>query len=435
MTTPPNILYIHSHDTGRYLEPYGQPVATPNIQLLANQGFLLRNAHSAAPTCSGSRAALMTGEATHSNGMTGLAHRGWSLHDYGHHIVHALREAGYWSVLLGEQHIAQDPSVIGFDEVVDLPSTHATDVAPATVEILDRLPSRPWFLSVGFYETHREFFHPTSIRDVLCSAPPVNLPDVPAVRADIAAFKASAVVLDQGVGAVLGVLDERRLEATTLVVFTTDHGIPFPGSKATLYDRGTNVSWIMRGPPGFTGGRVCDSLISQLDLFPTLCELAGVPEPPWLQGRSMMPIVRGETDEVNDAIFAELTYHAAYEPQRSIRTKRWKYVRRFDDDRHTPVLPNIDDGPSKDVVIDLGWADRELPREALYDTGLDANEAVNLAADPQHTGRLSEMRERLEGWMRDTADPLLDGPMSAPEGALINRRDQRSPEEPLSSRL
>src|ERR1044072_2786511 len=106
---PPNILYIHSHDTGRFVQPYGWQVPTPNIQLLADQGVLFRQAFCVAPTCSGSRAALLTGQYCHSNGMMGLAHRGWQLHDYGHHWVHPLREAGYSSTLIGEQHISKDP--------------------------------------------------------------------------------------------------------------------------------------------------------------------------------------------------------------------------------------------------------------------------------------------------------------------------------------
>ena len=108
---PPNILYIHSHDTGRYVQPYGFAVPTPNIQLLADQGVLFREAFCAMPTCSGSRACLLTGQSGAGNGMLGLAHRGWQLKDYGHHLVHPLRAAGYRTTLVGEQHISVDPAV------------------------------------------------------------------------------------------------------------------------------------------------------------------------------------------------------------------------------------------------------------------------------------------------------------------------------------
>src|SRR6516164_6227832 len=96
---PPNILYLHSHDSGRYLSPYGHAVPTPNLRRLAAEGVIFRRAFSAAPTCSPSRAALLTGQCPHQNGILGLAHRGFSMTDYRHHMLHTLRGAGYLSVL------------------------------------------------------------------------------------------------------------------------------------------------------------------------------------------------------------------------------------------------------------------------------------------------------------------------------------------------
>jgi len=131
MALRPNIVYLHSHDTGRHIQPYGHQVPTPNIQRLADQGLLFRQAFSAAPVCSGSRAALLTGEYSHTNGMLGLAHRGYRLADYDHHLVHTLRDAGYTSTLIGEQHVAADPLDIGYDQIIDLRSHQASEVAPA----------------------------------------------------------------------------------------------------------------------------------------------------------------------------------------------------------------------------------------------------------------------------------------------------------------
>ncbi|MGV1048941.1 MAG: sulfatase [Solirubrobacterales bacterium] len=427
---PPNILYIHSHDTGRVVQPYGFQVPTPNIQLLADQGVLFREAFCAAPTCSGSRASLLTGLYCHNNGMFGLAHRGWKLNDYGQHWVHALRRGGYHSTLIGEQHISNDLTVIGYDEVVEVGSSRAADVAPLTIEALRDAPEEPWFMSVGFFETHRDFFAPTSVRDTLYSLPPANLPDVAATRRDMAAFKASARSLDQGIGAVLHALHDFGLVENTLVLCTTDHGIAFPGAKATLTDRGIGVMMIVRGPDGFSGGKVVDAPVSHLDVYPTLCELAGVEPPAWLQGSSLMPLVRGEVDRLHEEVFAEVTFHAAYEPQRAVRTERWKYIRRFDDYRY-PVLANCDDSDSKDLLVAADWGKREAPREQLYDLVLDPAEGENLAPRPELAGRLAELRARLDRWMRETADPLLEGPVAPPEGALLNEPWQVSPNEPM----
>jgi len=426
----PNILYLHSHDTGRYIQPYGHAVPTPNLQRLAEQGVLFRQAFCAAPTCSPSRAALLTGQCAHSSGMIGLAHRGFRLHDYRQHLVHTLRSAGYRSTLIGVQHVAPDPAMIGYDEVVPLPSPHAEHVAPAAAEFLSSSAlAQPFFLSVGFVETHRKYPAPGSAEDARYTLPPPPLPDTPRTRTDMAAFKASARLLDQGMGAVLDALEANGLAENTVVICTTDHGIAFPGMKCNLTDHGIGVMLIMRGPGGFTGGRVCDALLSQVDIFPTLCDLLGTDPPAWLQGRSFLPVVRGNAEQVRDELYAEVTYHAAYEPQRAVRTNRWKYIRRFGE-QQTPVLPNCDDSPSKDIWLESDWQRRPVAAEQLYDLVYDPQESRNLAQDPTLLPVLGEMRGRLNAWMRATDDPLLQGQVPAPHGARVNAPDGLSPNEP-----
>ena len=423
----PNILYVHSHDTGRYVQPYGYAVETPNMQRLAEEGVLFRQAFCAAPTCSPSRSSLLTGQHAHSSGMLGLAHRGWRLNDYGQHIVHTLRAAGYHTALAGIQHEARDAAEIGYHQVLER-SGRAAKTAPAAVEFLRHAPDQPFFLSVGFWETHRDFpvVEETAARYV---RPPAPLPDTPDIRRDMAAFARQARALDAGIGSVLDALAAAGLAEETLVICTTDHGLAFPGMKCNLTDHGIGVLLIMRGPGGFSGGRVVDAMVSQVDLFPTICDLLEIERPAWLQGRSLLPLIRDETPEIRGEIFAEVTYHAAYEPQRAVRTGRWKYIRRWGD-RTIPVLPNCDDSPSKNVWLDYGWREREVAAEQLYDLVFDPNESNNLAANPDLGGVLDEMRERLHRWMVDTRDPLLHGPVAAPPGAQVNDPDGLSPGEP-----
>ncbi len=424
----PNILYLHSHDTGRYVQPYGHAIPTPRIQGLAQEGMLFRKAFCAASTCSASRACLLTGQYAHSNGMLGLAHRGWSLNDYSHHMVHTLRDAGYHSTLVGEQHISKRPDEIGYDNVIKIDTSRVDDVAPVAIDLLRDAPAEPFFMSIGFFETHREFFEPLK-GDENYIRPPAHLPDIPETRRDMAAFVASARSLDRGVGAVLDALDRYGHGGNTLVICTTDHGIAFPGAKATMTDRGIGVMLIMRGPGGFLGGKASDAMVSHIDIFPTLCELLEIDRPPWLQGMSLMPVVRGEADQIREAIFAEGTYHAAYEPQRCVRTARHKYVRRFDpSDR--PVLANVDDSPSKDVWVEAGWPQNLLDEEQLYDLMVDPNEAVNRIGDASLEPVLDDLRRRLEIWMQATEDPLLDGPVPPPPGAEYNAVDAVSAGDP-----
>ncbi len=424
--TKPNILYIHSHDTGRYIQPYGHAIPTPNLQKLAEDGVLFRRCYCANPTCSASRAALLTGQYPHQNGMTGLAHRGFSLNDYSRHILHTLRKAGYYSALAGMQHIITGKRVeqIGYDRVL---STNSHDPNPAAIEFIKQKHARPFFLAVGYSDTHRPFPEPGPEDDPRYTLPPAPLPDTPQTRLDMAGFKASARRLDRSMGEVFQALADNGLADNTLVVCTTDHGIAFPRMKCHLTDSGIGVMLIMRGPGDFSGGKVIDGLVSHVDIYPTLCEVAGIDRPDWLQGVSILPLVNGSRDSVREEVHAEVNYHAAYEPQRAVRTDRYKYIRYYDK-RQRPVLPNIDAGPSKSVWMEAGWSRRDPGNEALYDCIFDPYEIRNLADDPEYAEVLDDLSSRLARWMQATNDELLTGRVRAPAGAIANEVDAIDPD-------
>lgn len=425
----PSIVYLNSHDTGRYVQPYGYRVRTPNLQRLAEEGVLFRQAFCAAPTCSPSRAALLTGQCAHSSGMTGLAHRGWRLHDYGKVLPQRVRQHGYRTYHAGTQHIAHLDGedawrTIGFDEELGRPEHEAA------CAFLERKPEEPFYLEVGFSRTHRGFRLPLDPRDdPRYTIPPACLPDAPEIREDFAHFCTEAAELDRCIGEVLAALARNGYAENTLVICTTDHGIAFPFMKCNLTVHGTGVLLLMRGPREFAGGKVADGLVSQVDIFPTICDYLEIPRPDWLEGVSLLPLVRGETDQVRDAVFAEVTYHAAYEPMRCVRTERYAYTRRYDG-RSAPVLPNCDDSISKDFMLRHGWAQQPRQQEMLYDLAFDPQETNNLAERPEMAVVLDEMRSRLGKWMRDTNDSLLTGHVAAPPGAKVNDPDGLSPTEP-----
>jgi arylsulfatase A-like enzyme len=186
---------------------------------------------------------------------------------------------------------------------------------------------------------------------------------------------------------------------------------------------------IMRGPGGFLGGHVTDALVSQVDIYPTLCELAGGPLPEDLSGTSLLPLARREVVELRDELFAELTYHAAYDPQRAIRTHRHKLIRHFGE-RLLPVLPNVDDSPSKELLVAAGWGEQPRPRLELYDLLADPGEMRNLAHDERSAELLAELEARLDAWMHETDDPLLEGPIPVPPGGWVNDPAGHSAREP-----
>ena len=427
MKKKPNILYLHSHDSGRYIQPYGHAIETPALQKLAEEGVLFRQNFCVNPTCSASRASLLTGSYPHENGMLGLAHRGWSLHDYSQHMVHALRKPGYVSAQTGLQHVAAPTEekkpweIIGYDHYLG----HRGD--EGAEQFFKAPPDEPFFLSVGFSDTHRDFPSLDNCPDdPRYCMPPSPLPDTPETRVDMVRYKAAVRGLDKRMGRVLESLEASGLADNTLVICTTDHGIAFPRMKCNLEDSGIGVMLMMRLPGVFEGGKVVDSMVSHLDVFPTVCECAGVEKPEWLRGKSLIPLVNGD-DEIHEELFFEVNYHACYEPLRAVRTKRWKYIRRFDD-RKTPLMPNCDDGESKSVWLEAGWQKRDIAQESLFDLTFDPNEMNNLVSDPNAATVLEEMRGRLARWMRDTQDPLLTGPIPAPVGAEVNDPDDVSPQ-------
>jgi len=433
----PNVVYLHTHDSGRYLSVYGQPVPVPRIEALACEGMLFRQAFSAAPTCSPSRAALLTGQLPHNAGMLGLAHRGFRLTDPRQHLANFLREQGYRTATTGVEHVSARDEVAGLGFTDELrPGGKAAEISAAAVDFVAEHTrehaDQPFFLSVGFQETHTIadaddlFGYPPVERPV---APAPTLPSTPGTREDMASFAAAAAAADAGMGAVLDALDAAGVADNTLVICTTDHGIAMPGMKGTLTDAGTGVLLVLRGPGGFTGGKATDSLVSHLDVYPTIAELIGADRPSWLQGTSLLPLAADPQTSVRDEVYSEVTYHAAYEPKRSIRTARYRYERRFGE-HDRPVLPNTDNSAGKQLWVDAGWADKHVEREVLYDTLFDPHEMVNLMADPAAAPVALALRDRLLAHMRETNDPLLDGDVPAPKPELVTPADAVSPELP-----
>lgn len=425
-----NILYMHTHDTGRYIEPYGHHISTPNLMKLAETGLLFRNAYCAAPTCSPSRSALLTGTAPHLNGMLGLAHRGFQLNDYNQHLARFLNQNQYETVLCGVQHEAPDEEMIGYQKILHN-SDSKDDLANArevTNYLKNRTNARPFFLAFGMFNTHRDFPEIDPDINPAYVLPPWPMPDTKPNREDMAAYITSARIADRCVGEVLDTLKETGMDKETLVIFTTDHGIAFPKMKCNLYDTGIGVSLIIRHPQARFEGEAIDSLVSHIDLFPTLCDVLGLAKPEWLQGVSLLPLMEGTADKIRNEIFAEVTFHAAYEPMRCIRTDRYKLIRFFDD--HTQqVLANIDDGYSKEFLLEHGFLEETREKEMLFDLYLDPSERINLVNHNKYQDIYIDLQTRLENWMRDTDDPLLLGKVKKPEKAKINKLESLSPRE------
>lgn len=444
-----NILYLHTHDSGRYLQPYGYAIPTPGLMALAQESVLFRNCFSAAPTCSPSRSAMLTGMNPHSSGMIGLAHRGFTLNDPHQHLAHYLASKGYETILCGVQHeiASGHEKELGYQNILTPKVPRISDgpltpqqvqtqrfsqdyaIARKAADYLTQPKSRPFFLSVGLSATHFNLPEPDPDINPNYVQPPPTLPDNPITRRDMAGFHTLAHHADQCISIVLDGLRKSPLAENTLALFTSDHGIAFPWMKCTLYDSGIGVALILRFPAGKHGGRVVDALVSHMDVFPTLCDYVDLPKPAWLEGYSMIPLLEGQVERVRNEIFAEVTYHAAYEPMRCVRTERYKFIRYFDDFIDT-VKPNIDWSPSKDFLIEHGLRERPHdPAEMLFDLYFDPSERVNLADNPRYKSIREDLVARLQHWMEKTHDPILHGRVPKPIGAIANRREGLHPFE------
>jgi arylsulfatase A-like enzyme len=356
--------------------------------------------------------------------MTGLAHRGFSLTDPQQHMVNWLKTHGYETALFGAQHEAKDISTLGYEIHKQLDKslereTWDTNAAYDAKHFLDtRKSNKPFFMSVGFTAPHRPFVPDMGDVDPNYVMPPPCIPDTPETRLDYANYIASVEFADSCAGVVLDALRENGVYGDTIILLTTDHGIAFPGMKCNLYDAGIGVTLVMK-VPGIPGGLVNDSLVSHIDVFPTLCDILSLDKPDWLQGNSLLPLLRGQKTEVNDRVFSEVTFHAAAEPMRCVRTKRYKYIKRFYD-YMLPVLPNIDAGLSKSSMLLYGLNEIPQPREEFYDLIFDPSEKSNLIEDSRYAADIAEHSKMLFNWMETTGDSLPGGEYPLPDGAWLN---------------
>jgi len=436
---------MHTHDLGRWTRHLGYPVNTPNLDALASRATCFTNAFAAAPTCSPSRAALLTGQMPHNAGMLGLAHRGFSLAHPERHLGNLLADTGYDTILSGIQHEFSGPDAEGFPYRQVLPTAFKIDgespdefqirrdrsIAEAAVEFLsgEAASAGPFFLSVGFFQPHRPLLTNTAGAKEFAGPVPPMLDDTPAVREDLASLRTSIEHLDNQVGNVLNAIRENGHWENSTIIFTTDHGIAFPRHKCCLTASGLGTSLLIRHPEKTgTHGKTLDAMVSHLDVLPTLFGWLGIDPPEWLEGCSLDPLITGSTRELHEACFGEVNFHAAYEPMRSIRTRSHCLVRYFLTD-HRWILANVDDSPSKEEWLNSrNYREGRKPVE-LYDLEADPHELVNRADDPALASIKSDLMGQLDSWMRATDDPLLGGELDRPENTVVNHPDSISPHE------
>jgi len=362
--------------------------------------------------------------------MLGLAHRGFEMNDYSCHLVRRLGRRGYRSALFGQQHVApfgREDELIGYTHNLTLNPSQRRGLSMAEIDqnsarlaarfIAEQDANSSFYVECGFFYPHRPYPEVAELRAGTTVSPPAYLPNTPDTRRDMAGYQAAVGLTDHCFGTVLDALRQSGWFDRSIIVVTTDHGPAFPWAKCNLNDQGTGVMMMVRFP-GQERAVESESMVTHLDIVPTIADVLGWDEEEKLEGCSLLPILQKADAKLHREIFSEVTYHASYEPMRSIRSERFRYVRRFDAGWSRPVLPNVDDGPSKTALLNAGLRGLNVESEAFYDLIIDPSERRNLVGTPGYSPDLNEHCERLCDWMERTNDPLLDHPVPLPPGAL-----------------
>ena len=410
MTNPterPNIVYIDCHDLGDWLGCYGRKhVPSPNIDRLAREGALFSNQFAASPICMPSRAALYTGRYPHAVGCYGQ-----EPYDEDQVCMGKLfHQDGYKTMVAGWQ-ICNPWQWAGYEHA--LPYEPASERTPEVFREHSARDKQPFFAHFSFNLVHRPFRDTFSQFVARSVEVPPCLPDTDTVRQDLACLCYLVASLDGHVGRILDAIRENGLEENTIVVFAADHGPSIARAKHTLYDTGIRTALIIRYPRLIHAGRRHDALLGNVDLLPTLLELAGLPVPDNVDGRSFLALLTGAAYTPRTEVYSEQSWgHWGggnyYQPSRCLRTGRYKFIRNY---TSTPFF--VDPGwlgrfgPHREMVEERFGA--ASPQCELYDIQADPWELSNLAADPHYCELRAELAERLSSHLRTTGDAILSG--------------------------
>jgi uncharacterized sulfatase len=429
----PNFLIYIADDLGYQDVGYtGNPVArTPNIDRLADSGMRFDNAFVPASMCSPSRAALYTGLYPHRNGMSrnhAQANNGVKS------MPHYLTALGYRTVLVGKSHV-KPFSTFPFERL----ERRVDDVA----KYLDLLGGDPFLMVIAAHHPHVPWlpnrdFNPEAI------SLPERLLDTPETRQAYARYYSSVAAGDAELGDFLALLDDKGLSRNTVIVFLSDHGPQFPFAKFSNYDAGLRVPFIVYWPGQIEGGSSREALISSTDILPTVIELAGGTPPAGLDGRSLVPLIRGQASSVHDTVYATHSTLGlniqGIEPYgiRAVRSEKFRYIRNLHPENlprsfisePRPLRGSIRYLLSYGVWVPPGvpaywssWLERAehdalaaerigsylyRPAEELYDLERDPHELVNLAGVDTYGLVVKELNQQLVCWMREQGDPEID---------------------------
>lgn len=415
----PNIIMITCHDIGQHLGCYGiNEVRTPNIDKLAERGIVFRNAFSTSGVCSPGRGSLHTGRYPQSNGLMGLTHAPWwwRLNDNEKHTAQILGENGYKTYLVGFNHIDSNPKRLGYQFIPEIIEKGEEGITNTAVELITNLKTggNPVFVKIGFHLVHRPFTHGSdSVKGIFV---PPYLANTKIMRDDLSEYQAQIHFFDQQMGTIIKAIEKSNVAKNTLVVFTSDHGIPYPGSKWTVRRAGIQVPFIFYMPETiFSGGKQMNDLFSNVDFLPTLLSFLDIEIPENVQGLDFIPFLSGrEEDGPRKYVFAQYTTDMKRDNvSRSILTEKYQLIRYFDQGRTVEMPINVNPQQfANHVEREKSVAPR--PFAQLFNIQDDPYELIDVGGKEELQTIKNELSAILLEWMKETGDPLLKGPQRTP---------------------
>ncbi|MDP2856079.1 MAG: sulfatase [bacterium] len=414
---PPNIVLITVHDLGQHLGCYGIPtVQSPNLDNLAHKGIMFKNFYSTSAVCSPGRGSLLTGRYPQSNGLMGLLHAPWwwELNVNEKHIAELLKNNGYNTTLIGLTHVGE-PARLGFERHLSSKNNAEETVMEASnIFKTSGKKDKPFFLKIGFTEVHDPYKHGTdSVKGVFV---PGFLMKTQEIHDEFTKFQGDIKFMDECVGKIINAIEKSEVADNTIIIFTSDHGIGFPGAKWTARKAGIEVPLIIYQPNSiFSGGKVYYEIMSNVDVLPTLFEYAGFSIPENIEGVSFKKFIAGETnDPSRKSVFAQYTSDMKRDNQsRTVISGKYQLIRYFDARRTVGYPLNI--SPSRFAA----HTEREKtigsrPFFELYNLEDDPFELINLGISEEYSEIAKELSKELMEWMKSVNDPLLKGPISTP---------------------
>jgi len=438
-----NVILVVCDDLSPDLGCYGnRAIRTPHLDRLAAESVRMTHAFCTTASCSASRSVILSGLHNHANGQYGHEHsyHHFQAFDKVRSLPVMLADAGYRTARIGKLHVGP-PEVFRFHETIAAVDRNAVEMAEKCREFLAAQREQPFFLYFcpsdphrsggtvaddplqpnpfgnrpqGFAGVKEEKYRP---EDVLV---PRFLPDTPTCRAELAQYYQAVSRVDLGIGRLVEILKQTGRYDDTLLIFTSDHGIAFPGAKTTLYEPGMRIPFLIRHPSLARLGANCHALVSLVDVTPTILDFAGVPlDKLKLHGRSFFAALAEEKPPGWDEAYASHTFHEIqmYYPMKVVRTRRHKLIWNIAHPLPFPFASDLWEAPTWQEAYRKGPATLygqksvkayiQRPKFELYDLERDPDETTNLAERKDSADLLAQLQEKLKAFQKRTGDPWI----------------------------